>query len=311
MKVFRLSEVSGKQVLIDATMPRPQAGRGELLIRVFAAGVTPTELLWYPTTHTKAGETRSGAIPGHEFSGVVEETAGDAAVGAVGDFVFGMNDWFADGATAEYCLAPYSGVAPKPRTLTHAEAATVPISALTAWQGLIDRAKLQPGERVLVHGGAGAVGIFAVQLAKLHGAHVTATASERDLRFVTSLGADAVIDHRASRFEDEAQELDVVFDTVGGETLQRSWSVLRPGGRMVTVAATEEAVTDDRTKAAFFIVEPNRKQLGEIGALFDAHRLRTFVGATVPFSQAPEAYSGRIAKQGPGKVVVELGGVSV
>jgi NADPH:quinone reductase-like Zn-dependent oxidoreductase len=297
MKAFRLSEVAGKQVLIDATVPRPQPGPGELLIRIVAAGVTPTELLWYPTTHTKAGETRSGAIPGHEFSGVIEQT---------GDAVFGMNDWFADGATAEYCLAPYSAVAPKPRSLTHAEAATVPISALTAWQGLLERARLQPGQRILVHGGAGAVGIFAVQLAKLHGAHVTATVSEHDLKFVASLGADAVIDHRASRFEDAVRELDVVFDTVGGETLQRSWSVLGPGGKMVTVAASEEGVTDDRTKAAYFIVEPNRKQLAEIGALLEAHRLRTFVAAAVPFSQAPEAYSGKIAKQGPGKVVVEF-----
>src|SRR5258708_34140044 len=138
MKAFRLSQISGKQVLIDATVPRPQPGRGELLIRIFAAGVTPTELLWYPTTHTKAGETRSGAIPGHEFSGVIEQTGEDAGAAAAGDIVFGMNDWFADGATAEYCLAPYSAVAPKPRSLTHAEAPTVPISALTPWQGLLD-----------------------------------------------------------------------------------------------------------------------------------------------------------------------------
>ena len=311
MRVVQLQDPAEVRGWNLTTAPRPVPGEGELLIEVSAAAVTPTELLWYPTLQTKSGAPRTNVILGHEFSGVIVATGRSVTGWDKGQDVFGMNDWFADGATAEYCLAPYSAVAPKPRTLTHAEAATVPISALTAWQGLIDRAKLQPGERVLVHGGGGAVGIFAVQLAKLHEAHVTATASERDLRFVTSLGADAVIDHRASRFEDEAQELDVVFDTVGGETMQRSWSVLRPGGRMVTVAATEEAVTDDRTKAAFFIVEPNRKQLGEIGALFDAHRLRTFVGATVPFSQAPEAYSGRIAKQGPGKVVVELGGVSV
>src|SRR4029079_2565597 len=124
-------------------------------------------------------------------------------------------------ATAEYCVARHSAVVPKPRSLTHTEAATVPIGALTAWQGLFDHAKLRPGERVLVHGGAGAVGVFAVQLAKLHGARVTATASARDLDFVTSLGAEQVIDYRASRFEEGVQDLDVVFDTIGGQTLNR------------------------------------------------------------------------------------------
>jgi NADPH:quinone reductase-like Zn-dependent oxidoreductase len=306
MKVLRLADSPAGQGLVEGTAEQPQPGRGELLIRVFAAGITPTELSWYPTSHNKDGKKRIGAVPGHEFSGVIANAGEDTDGANIGDEVFGMNDWFADGATAEYCIAPYSSVARKPRSLTHTEAASVPIGTLTAWQGLFDRAKLKPGERVLVHGGAGAVGVFAVQLATLHGAHVTATASARDFDFVMSLGAEKVIDYRASRFEDEVHGLDVVFDTVGGETLGRSWSVLNPLGRMVTVAASEEPTTDERTKQAFFIVEPNRPQLTEIGGLLDAQQIRTFVAATVPLSQAAEAYSGRMQKRGTGKIVVVI-----
>ena len=162
-------------VKTDAVQPQPR--RGELLIRVCAAGVIPTELSWYPTSHGQTGEARIGAVLGHEFSGVVAAVGEDVGSLEIGCDVFGMNDWFSDGAMADYCLAPFFAVADKPRRLSYVEAASVPISALTAWQGLFDRARLQPGERILVHGGAGAVGIFAIQLARLHGAHVIATAS--------------------------------------------------------------------------------------------------------------------------------------
>jgi NADPH:quinone reductase-like Zn-dependent oxidoreductase len=306
MRVVRLVESPQGPGLVEETAPQPSPGRGEMLIRVHAAGVTPTELDWYPTTHTKTGEKRTAAVPGHEFSGVVAALGEGAAGFQAGQNVFGMNDWFADGATAEYCLAQTSAVAPKPPRLTHVEAASAPIAALTAWQGLVDRARLQPGERVLVHGGAGAVGAYAVQLARLRGAQVIATASARDTAFVTNLGAGQVIDYRASRFEDTVQEMDVVFDTVGGETLQRSWKVLRPGGRMVTIAATEEAAADARIKQAFFIVEPNQAQLNEIGTLLETGKLRAFVAAVVPLSQAPRAYAGKMEQRGNGKVVVAV-----
>ena len=306
MRVFRLSDPDGSPLLMEADAPQPRPGPGELLIRICAAGVTPTELTWSPTSHTKSGEKRIGAIPGHEFSGVVAGVGESEDSSGIGREVFGMNDWFADGATAEYCIAPSSAVTAKPVRLSHTEAASVPIGALTAWQGLFERANLQPGEHVLVHGGAGAVGIFAVQLAKHRGSHVTATASARDCEFVATLGAERVIDYRAMRFEDVVSQVDVVFDTVGGETLERSWNVLKTQGRMVTIAAGEETAVDSRTKAAFFIVEPNQKQLTEIAALLDAQALRTFVAAAVPFSRAPEAYSQRTRKGGAGKVVIDI-----
>jgi len=304
---MRLSDSAQPPVLLEETVPQPHPRRGELLVRVYAAGVTPTELLWYPTTHSKTGERRSHAVPGHEFSGVIA-AVGEETVGfAIGQEVYGMNDWFADGALAEYCITQPTSVVQKPPSLTHVEAAAVPIGALTAWQGLFDRARLQAGERVLVHGGAGAVGVFAIQLARSRGAQVTATASARNLTFVSQLGAAQVIDYRAVRFEDNVRDLDVVFDTVGGETLQRSWAVLKPGGRMITIAADSETTTDDRVKQAFFIVEPNHQQLTQIGSLLEAGDLQPVVDAVLPFTRASEAYTGEVRqRRGCGKLVVAV-----
>lgn len=307
MKTMRLSASAQPPVLLEETVPQPQPRRGELLVRVYAAGVTPTELLWYPTTHSKNGEGRSHAVPGHEFSGVIAAVGEDTVGFAIGQEVYGMNDWFADGALAEYCLTQPTSVAPKPPRLTHVEAAAVPIGALTAWQGLFDRARLQAGERVLVHGGAGAVGVFAIQLARFRGAQVTATASARNLAFVSQLGAAQVIDYQAVRFEDNVRNMDVIFDTVGGETLQRSWAVLKPGGRMITSAADSETTTDDRVKQAFFIVEPNHTQLTQIGSLLEAGDLQPVVDAVLPLTRASEAYTGEVRqRRGCGKLVVAV-----
>jgi len=268
--------------------------------------VTGTELLWQPTTHTKSGENRRHAIPGHEFSGAIA-AVGVGADGIVGQEVFGMNDWYAQGATAEFCCAPPSAIAPKPARLTHVEAASVPIDALTAWQGLFERAQLQAGERVLIHGGAGAVGVLAIQLARWRGAHVLTTASGRDRDFLLRLGAQQVIDYHTERFEDVAKNVDVVFDAVGGSTLQRSWGVLGPGGRLVTIVSTVQSADDERTKQALFFVEPNRRQLCDIAAMLDAGQFRPVVGAVIPFAQAAMAFAREpVRNRRPGKTVVTL-----
>src|SRR5215471_3980808 len=307
MKAMRVNNAQQSPLLVAASLNQPEPGDGELLIRVRATGVTPTELLWYPTTHTKAGGARTGAVPGHEFSGVIEALGKGANDFNVGDEIYGMNDWFAEGATAEFCLTQPQNIALKPKSLTHELAATVPIGALTAWQGLFERAKMQPGERVLIHGAAGAVGLFAVQLAHLSGAYVIATASARNTEFVNRLGADEVIDYQTARFEEQVEKVDIVFDGVGGETLERSWAVLKPGGRMVTIAADSEGAADQRVKEAFFIVEPNQKQLGEVAKLLDAGKLKTFVSAVVPLEEASVAYSGVVRdKRGYGKVVIAV-----
>jgi len=283
--------------LIESDVPQPVPREGEVLIRVRAAGVTPTELIWYPTSHTKSGAKRTRAIPSHEFSGEIAET---------GEEVYGMSDWFEEGSLAEYCVTQPALIAPKPQSLNHAEAASVPIGALTAWQGLFDRGKLKAGESVLVHGGAGAVGVFAIQLARSRGAHVITTVSANNFEFAKVLGADEVIDYKAGPFEEKVRDIDLVFDAVGGETLRRSWGVLKQNGRLVTVAADGESTQDERTRQAFFIVEPKRDQLVEIGKLIDAGILRAIVDTVLPLSRAADAYAGRLERSGRGKMVVSV-----
>ena len=305
MKAMLVNKADQGPKLMLVELPKPEPGPGEILVRVHAAGVTPTELLWYPTTHTKFGTARLHTVPGHEFSGVIAAIGKDIQDYEAGDRVYGMNDWFSDGATAEFCITVPQNIARKPITLTHEAAASVPIGALTSWQGLIDRAKLEPGERVLIHGGAGAVGLYAVQLAHRRGARVITTVSNHDLDFVKRLGADETIHYKASRFEKEVRDVDVVFDGVGGDTLERSWGVLKPGGRLITIAADSEGTDDQRVKDAFFIVEPNQKQLVEIAGQLDAGNLTAFVKTIVTLNEASAAYCGAITnRNGYGKIVI-------
>ncbi|MEO8350472.1 MAG: NADP-dependent oxidoreductase [Chthoniobacteraceae bacterium] len=222
---------------------------------------------------------------------------------AEGDAVFGMNDWFRDGAQAEYCVARVADIAAKPQSADHALVALTPISALTAWQDLFDRAQLAAGERVLIHGASGGVGSFAVQLAHRQGAWVIATAGAHNLELVRSLGADEVIAYRATPFETVVRDVDVVFDTVGGETLARSWAVLKPGGRLITIAATAEQTDDPRLRDAFFIVEPKRAQLPEIARLIDAGELRPLADTVFPLAEARQAYE---RKPVHGKVALRI-----
>ena len=310
MRAMRLSKVeAGKAEFVAAEVLQPRPGAGEVLIRVHAAGVTATEVIWYPTTHAKDGSLRTNPILSHEFSGVIAEIGSDVRDFHVGQEIYGVNDWFGDGALAEFCVTTPAEIAPKPAKISHAEAATVPISALTAWQGLIDRAHLQSGQRVLIHGASGGVGVFADQLAHDRGAYVIATASARNRDFVKQLGADEFIDYTSQRFEDIAKNIDVVFDCVGGETFERSFAVLQPGGHIVTIAASAEAeaLHDDRRKNAFFIVEPNQKQLIEITNLIDKGILKPIVDAVVPLADAASAYNGTLkTRQGRGKIAIEI-----
>ena len=307
MKAAYLTKNAGPEGLVIGDVPQPQPGRDEVLVRVHATAVTPTEFAWSPTFNTRTGQPRPfPIILSHEFSGVVEEV-GEAAEGfKIGDAVYGMNDWFGNGAQAEFCTAPATAVAQAPVSLDRNKAATVPISALTAWQGLFERCQLNAGERVLIHGGAGAVGVFAVQLAKWRGAHVIGTASNRNLEFVRDLGADEVIDYRSAPFEKVVREIDVVFDAVGGETLARSWDLLRSGGRLATIASESEFLKERRAREAFFIVEPNQEQLAKVAALLNADKLHAFVDAVFPLEQVREAYD--LARRGGhrGKVIVQI-----
>jgi NADPH:quinone reductase-like Zn-dependent oxidoreductase len=310
MRAMRLAKsANGAAQLVAAEVPQPKPAAGDVLVRVHAAGVTPTELGWEPTIQQKDGSPRLNAIPVHEFSGVIAEVGSDVRDFQPGQEIYGMNDWYVDGGLAEFCVTQPGSIAPKPAKLTHAEAATVPIGALTAWQGLFDRSHLQAGQRVLIHGASGGVGVFAVQFARNVGAHIFATASARNRDFVKQLGANEFIDYKSQRFEDVARDIDVVFDAVGGETFDRSFSVLKPGGSIVTIVSTEnpETAFDERKKNAFFIVEPNQKQLIEVANLIDAGKLKTFVDAVVPLANAASAYDNSLKnRQGQGKVAVEI-----
>jgi len=291
MRAIRLHQVGGSESLRYEDAPKPSPKDNEVLVRVSATAITPTEFAWYPTFHTPDGATRQfPIILGHEFSGVVD-AIGPACMGVqVGDPVYGLSDWFINGAQADYCLTVPAHIAPKPATLDHTQASVVPISALTAWQALIDRAELSEGKRVLVHGAAGGVGSFAVQFARHKKAHVIATASAANADFVMALGADEVIDYRMTRFETVVRDVDVVLDTVGGDTRDRSWGILSKGGRLVTIAADAERCSRPRVRDAFFIVEPKRVQLIEISRLIDAGVIRPIVGTGYVMEDFRQAY---------------------
>lgn len=293
MKAAFLNKVAGPEALGYGETPQPQPAAGQVLVKVFATAIMPTELQWEPTWKQRSGQPRPfPLILSHEFSGAVEALGPEVADFEPGEAVYGMNDWFENGAEAEHCVAPASLLAPKPKTLDHVQAAVVPISAMTAWQGIFDHARLKAGERVLIHGAAGGVGSVAVQLAHGRGAHVIGTASTESLELVRQLGADEVIDYRTTPFDAVARDMDVVFDTVGGETLERSWGVLKSGGRLITVATQSESSADQRVRDAFFIMEPNRAQLVEIARLIDAGELRApTVAAVFGLAQAREAYA--------------------
>jgi NADPH:quinone reductase-like Zn-dependent oxidoreductase len=307
MKAIYLEKKAGPEALVAGEIPRPSPKANEVLIKVHATAVMPTELEWSPTFNQESGEPRPFPIVlSHEFSGVVE-TAGAQADGVrVGDEVYGVNDWFGNGAQAEYCVVAADGVAPKPKSLRHSEAAVVPISALTAWQALLEIGNLERQQRVLIHGGAGGVGTFAVQLARWRGAHVTATASAVNLDFVRALGADKVIDYGAARFEDVICDVDVVFDVVGGDTLERSWKVLKPGGKLITIAGSAKTSSNPRSRDAFMLVRTDRKQLIEIAGKIDAGELRVFLEAVYPLEDAREAYARAEAGKMHGKIALSV-----
>jgi NADPH:quinone reductase-like Zn-dependent oxidoreductase len=306
MRAIRLYGSPGDERVILEEVPLPQIGAGEVLVRVHATAVTPGELQWYPTLHTSNGAPRSQQILSHEFSGLIEEVAPDINGLEKGDAVYGLNNWFINGAAAEYCITTPAEMAPKPKSIDHSQAAVVPISGLTAWQGLFEHGKLEAGQKVLIHGGAGGVGTFAIQLAAWKGALVVTTVSEANTEFVRGLGADEVIDYRNSAFEEIVNDADVVLDLVGGETFMRSFKAIKKGGRVVTVATDAETSEKPEVKDAFFIVETKREQLIELARLIDAGKIRPIVGEVFPLERAAEAYFPVKKKGGPGKLVLRV-----
>jgi NADPH:quinone reductase-like Zn-dependent oxidoreductase len=306
MKALRLHAHDGPGGLVYEDAPEPRATAGEVLVAVHAAGVIPTELGWGPTRTARDGTPRQlPLVPGHEFSGVVAACGPGVAEFRVGDAVYGTTDWYADGALAEYCVARAADLAVKPRSIDHVHAAAVPISALTAWEGVLERGGAGPGQRVLVHGGAGGVGTFAVQLAAWRDAHVIATCSATNAALVRELGANETVDYATTRFEDVVRDVDLVFDTVGGDTLARSLPLLRADGRALTVAADARWSADPRVREAFFVVSRDAGDLTEIAQYIDDGTLRSVVAEVIPLAEARRAYERR--RGGPaGKTVVAV-----
>jgi len=223
--------------------------------------------------------------------------------------VYAMLDYGRDGAEADYTIALPGELAPKPRPLDYVQAAAVPLPALTAWQGLFEHVSLVAGQTILIHGGAGGVGVFAVQLARWAGAHVIATASARNREFLRELGADEFIDYTTTRFEDVVHDVDLVFDLVGGDTLQRSWQVIKLGGTLVSVVSPRPSFEEAKARdvhAAWFVVEPNREQLIQIGMLIDAGHIRPIIDTVVPLSEARQAYEQGAKGHMRGKIVLRV-----
>lgn len=238
----------------------------------------------------------------------MQEVASDVSDLSVGDAVHGLLDFWRDGAAAEYVTGRAADLAPKPRSLDHVHAAAVPLSGLTAWQALFDHANLSADDRVLIHGAAGGVGTWAVQFAHWRGAHVIGTASRTKHAFLRELGADEVLDYTAVRFEDKIRDVDMVLDTVGGETLERSWGILRRGGVLVTVAgdAPEAKAIKYGVRGVSFLVQPNRTQLAQISQLIDGGTVRPIVEAVYPLSRAREAYERGLLGHHRGKLVLQV-----
>lgn len=306
MKAVRLHARDGPERLIYEEAPKPTIGPGDALVRVHAVAITPTELSWSATYTNHDKTDRLPTVPGHEVSGVVEAVAPDVTGVALDDAVYALTDFWRNGGAAEFVAIRAADLAPKPQSLDHVHTAAVPLSALTAWQALFDHASLASGQRVLIHGAAGGVGTFAVQLARWRGAHVIGTASARNVAFLRDLGANEVIDYTTTRFEDKVRDVDVVLDAVGGETLERSWGVVKRGGVLVSVAGEvyPDNVAAHGVRGVFFIVEPSRSQLAQIAQLIDAGSIRPIVEVVLPLSRARDAYEQGLRGHSRGKLVL-------
>ncbi len=306
MTALRAHHRGGPEVLVVERAPVPAPAAGEALIEVHAAAITFDELTW-EETWTRDGAGRTPVIPSHEVSGVVAEIGPGVTGLETGDEVYGLIDFDRDGAAAEFVTVPATDLAAKPSTASHVVAAALPLAGLTALQALVEHAGVQPGEAVLVRGGAGGVGALTVQLAAGLGARVTATVRSDARELVEGFGAQRVIDVRTEAFDEGGPGYDVVVDTVGGETLDRSFGVLRPGGRLITLSAPPPAGKADEygVAATFFIVRPDRDQLAELAARVDQGRLRVEIAQTFPLDRGREAFeSGRRPGRRAGKTVI-------
>ncbi len=300
----------GPENLVYEEADIPKISRGEVLIRVHAASITPTELSWNSSFTDRNKKERFPVIPSFEVSGTVSGISSEVKHLKVGDEVYGLLDFWRNGAAAEYVATDAAEITLKPSALDHISAASLPLSGLTAWQALFDHGHLKPGQAVLIHGAAGGVGSLAVQIAHWKGAEVIGTCSRGKEAIVRQLGANQIIDYGNARFEDVANGVDLVVDTVGGEVLNRSYQTVRRGGTVVTVAddIDEELACKYGAKGISFLVEPNKRELREIALLADSGKIRPVIQETFPLRDAKQAFISGIANHNTGKIVLSVTG---
>lgn len=308
MKAVRIHEYGGPEVLKYEDAPRPTPSAGEVLIRVHATSVNPVDVAIRQGHFKDRMKRAMPFIPGWDVSGVVEAAGSGATRLKVGDEVYSRPDLARDGAYAQYIAVRQSEVALKPKSVDHIRAAAIPLTGLTAWQALFDAGHLSAGQTVLIHGAAGGVGHLAVQFAKSKSARVIGTASPNHHEFLRSLGADQVIDYNTTRFEDVVHDLDVVLDTVTGETQDRSWQVLKKGGVYVSILQppNQEKAAASGVRAAHVFVQPNVEELDEIARLVDAGKVKPIVEKVFPLPEARAAQELNARRHTHGKVVITV-----
>ena len=306
MKAIVAHEYGAPDVLKVEEVPRPEPNEDEALVRVIASSVNPADPLTLSGKYAREFGTHLPLIPGYDIAGIVEKTGANVTKLKVGDTVYGYPNF--GGGWADYVTVKEFEVAPKPKSLNFVESAAVPMGALTAWQALVDVAKLQPGQTVLIHGGSGGVGSFAIQIAKARGARVIATASTTNQALLKQLGADVAVDYTKTKFEDVAKDVDAVLDPVGKETLARSYNVIKKGGIVMSLVARPDPAQLEKNgiRGAGISVHPDAEDLAEIAQLIDAGRIKPIVTQVLPLSEAIAAQQQAATHHTRGKVVIRI-----
>ncbi len=308
MKAIRIHRYGDRDTLVYEDAPKPEPGPDEVRIRVHAAAVNPVDWKIREGYLSTKLEYAMPLTLGWDVSGVVDAVGSKVSGFAVGDAVYSRPDIARNGAYAEYVVVRAGEIAAKPKSLSHNEAAAVPLAALTAWQALFDHGQLQKGERVLIHAGAGGVGSFAIQFAKWAGAHVVATASGGNEALVRGLGADEFVNYRTQQFEEVLNKVDVVLDTIGGDTQERSFALLKSGGRLFSIVGNPDAekLAAAGSTGGTFMVQPSSAQLGEIATLIDDGKVRVLIDSVFPLSEARAAHDKSQTGRAKGKIVLEV-----
>ena len=306
MKAVVAHEYGGPEVLKFEQVPRPEPKEDEALVRVIASSVNPADPLTLSGKYAREFGTHLPLIPGYDIAGIVEKTGSNVTKLKVGDAVYGYPTF--GGGWANYVTVKEWEVAAKPKSLNFVESASVPMGALTAWQALVDVAQLQPGQTILVHGGSGGVGSFAIQIAKARGARVIATASTANQDLLKQLGADVAVDYTKMKFEDVAKDVDAVLDPIGKETLARSYGVVKKGGIVMSLVARPDPVELKKRgiRGAGISVHPDAADLTEIAQLIDAGKIKPIVTQVLPLNKAIAAQQQAATHHTRGKLVLRI-----